>query len=429
MDYFKNISYMLSHIFLMLFIYFFVIHRFSKGKTKAICFTSFFLLTITDIIKLNFFPDSGLCYVLVTLFQIFVTQFTGIIISRTRDTRALFMTLSASNYVIAGSIATSIFHIYTNNAPLSLIGGFFIHAGILVFLYFRIREICLKGYERKLMKNWWELCLIPVFFYCGFSFLSFFPHTLYEQPQNIPGTIIFIITMFVSYVVVLRYLESESNSAGIYWKNLIFESHIKGLEKQYHLVEQSELNLKILRHDMRHYSSMIDSLLAQGEYGQIKKITEHIHEVADDNKVIRYCSNIILNSIMSEMSGRARSFGVEMRCDIILPKKLPVKDYEFASVIANLLENAIIHVKDLKEDKRYVDVKIHCEKDHLLVEIKNPCEKEIIFDPVTGLPRSKKGGYHGLGMQSVSSFSQKIGGNIGCFCEGGIFKILLFAKF
>ena len=57
-------------------------------------------------------------------------------------------------------------------------------------------------------------------------------------------------------------------------------------------------------------------------------------------------------------TGRARSFGVEMRCDIILPKKLPVKDYEFASVIANLLENAIIHVKDLKEDKRYVDVKI-----------------------------------------------------------------------
>ena len=235
--------------------------------------------------------------------------------------------------------------------------------------------------------------------------------------------------MFVSYVVVLRYLESESNNAGIYWKNLVFESHIKGLENQYHLVEQCELNLKILRHDMRHYSSMIDSLLAQGEYEQIKKITKHISEVADDNKVITYCSNIILNSILSEMTRIARSFQVDIRGDILLPKKLPVKDYEFASVIANLLENAITHVKDLKEDKRYVDVKIHCEKDHLLVEIKNPCEKEILFDPVTGLPRSKKGGYHGLGMQSVSAFSDKIGGNIGCFCEGGIFKILLFAKF
>lgn len=429
MDYFKNISYMISHIFLMLFLYLFVIHRYSKGKTRAICFFSFALLTLTDIIKLSFFPHSGLCYVLVTLFQIFVTQFTGVYISRTRDARALFMSLSASNYVIAGSIGASIFYIYTDNALFSLIGSFFIHAGILAFLYFRIREICLKGYERNFAKSWWELCLIPVFFYCGFSFLSFFPHTLHEFPQNIPGIIIFIITMFVSYVVVLRYVESDSKNARIYWKNLIFESHIKGLENQYHLVEQSELNLKILRHDMRHYSSMIDSLLEQGEYSQIKKITKHISEVADDNKVITYCSNIILNSILSEMARIARSFGVDVRADVILPKNLPVKDYEFASVIANLLENAITHVKNLQEDKKYVDLKIHGDTDHLLVEIKNEYEKEITFDPQTGLPKSNKGGCHGLGMQSVSAFADKIGGNIGCFCENGIFKIVLFAKF
>lgn len=429
MEYFKNISYMISHIFLMLFLYLFVIHRYSKGKTKAVCFSCFVLLILADTVKLNIFPHSSLCYVLVTLLEIFATQFTGVYISRTRDARALFMSLSASNYVIAGSIAASIFHIYTNNILFSLIGSFFIHAGILAFLYFRIREICLKGYERNFGKSWWELCLIPVFFYCGFSFLSFFPHTLYEYPQNIPGTIIFIITMFVSYVVVLRYVESDSKNAWIYWKNLIYESHIKGLENQYHLVEQSELNLKILRHDMRHYSSMIDSLLAQGEYGQIKKITKHISEVADDNKVITYCSNIILNSILSEMARIARSLDVEIRADVILPKELPVKDYEFASVIANLLENAITNVKDLEKEKRNVDLKIHGDTDHLLVEIKNQYEKEITFDPLTGLPKSNKGGYHGLGMQSVSAFSDKIGGNIGCFCENGMFKIVIFAKF
>lgn len=429
MDYFRNITYMISHVFLMLFLYFFVIHRYSKGKTRAICFFSFAILTFFDIIKLSIFPHNSLCYVLVTLFQIFVTQFTGVFISRTRDARALFMSLSASNYVIAGSIATTVFHIYTGNAPLSIIGGFFIHAGILAFLYFRIREICLKGYERNFAKSWWELCLIPVFFYCGFSFLSFFPHTLYEYPQNITGVIMFIITMFVSYVVVLRYVESDSKNAQIYWKNLLFESHIKGLENQYHLVEQSELNLKILRHDMRHYSSMIDSLLAQGEYSQIKKITKHISEVANDNRVITYCSNIILNSILSEMTRIAHSLDVDIRANVILPKDLPVKDYEFASVIANLLENAITHVKDLGKEKKYVDLKIHGDTDHLLVEMKNQCEKEIIFDPLTGLPKSNKGKYHGLGMQSVSAFADKIGGNIGCFCENGIFKIVLFAKF
>ena len=97
----------------MLFIYLFVTHRYSKGKTIGICFSSFFVLTISDCLKLNMFPDSNICYVVVTILQIFVTQFTGIYISDTRDSRALFMGLTASNYVIAGSLAASILHIYT----------------------------------------------------------------------------------------------------------------------------------------------------------------------------------------------------------------------------------------------------------------------------------------------------------------------------
>lgn len=430
MDYFKNISYMISHLFLMLFIYLFVTHRYSKRKTVGICFSSFLTLTITDCLKLTLFPDSDLCYFIVTLFQIFVTQFTGIFISETRDSKVLFMGLTASNYVIAGSIASIIFHIYTESMLLSLTGGAVIHLVILLFLCIRVRQIWLNCYEKKYRKEWWELCLIPVFFYCGFSCLAFFPYTLEDYPNNSYGVIIFIITMFVSYVVVFRYVESESQQAQIYWKNNMFEAYIKGLENQYKLVERSEKNLKILRHDMRHYSGMIDSLLAQGEYAQIKRITEYINGVTDENKVVRYCDNLIIHSILSQIMEKARSMEVDVHLDVLLPKDLPVNDYELAAVIANLLENALMGVKDFEEKKRrYVDAKLHCTEEYLLIQVKNECEKEIIFDSLTGLPKSKKGKDHGLGMQSVSAFSDKIGGNIGCFCEKGIFDIIVFAKF
>ena len=61
----------------------------------------------------------------------------------------------------------------------------------------------------------------------------------------------FIIVMFVSYVIVLQYVSSESQRTEIYWQNVLFESYIKNLENQYYLVEQSEKNLRILQHDMR----------------------------------------------------------------------------------------------------------------------------------------------------------------------------------
>lgn len=430
MDYFKNISYLISHLFLMLFIYSFVTHRYCERKTIGICFSSFLMLGISDCLKLNLFPDSRICYFAVTLFQIFVTQFTCIFISKTRDAKVLFMGLTASNYVIAGNIASSIFHIYTGNEPLSLAGGFIIHFAIFLFLYVRIRHIWLKYYEKEYMKDWWALCLIPVLFYCGFSCLAFFPYTLYDYPNNSYGIVIFIITMFASYLTVFRYVESESNRAGIYWKNMLFETYIKGLESQYRLVEQSEKNLKILRHDMRHYSNMIDTLLSQEEYTEIGKITEHIKGVTDDNKVVRYCDNIILHSILSQMMEKAASFAIHLRLDAVAQKDIPVNDYELAAVIANLIENALICVKDFEEpEKRYIDVKIRVTQEHLLVQTKNEYGKEILFDSQTGLPKSNKGNGHGLGMQSVSAFSDKIGGNIGCFCENDIFRMIIYAKF
>lgn len=431
----------MSHVFLFLFIYLFNIHRYSRLVTAGICFFSFLIITIADSLKLNFFPDSNLCYVIVTIFQIIVTQSSNIFISENRTSKVLFMGLSSSNYVIAGAISATTLYYYTKDTLLSLAGSFLIHFVILLILYIKIRKIWLTqvtnsasyGYGAKtkphFTQNWWELCLIPVFFYCTFTFIAYFPYTLDENPKNIPGILFLIITMFVSYIVVLRYVESEGKKSDIYWKNILFESHIKNLEDQYELIKQSEKNLKILRHDMRHYCGMIDALLKQGEYEEIHNITAHIHCVTDASRVQKYCSNMLVNTILSKIMKKAASLSIDMHLDARVSKKIPVNDYEFTAVIANLAENALFNVKDYEKEQRIVDIKIQCDEQHLLIHLQNPCKKPVIIDAVTGLPKSQRGPKHGLGMQSISAFSNNIKGTIGCRCEEGIFSITMFAKF
>lgn len=428
MNYFTNMSYMISHIFLMAFLYLFITHRYCAFMTQLICFTSFVLLTATDCIKLNLFPDNDLCYFIITIIQIVLTQSTGILISKKRNTKVLFMGLSASNYVIIGSVLAAIFYIYTGKKTPALVGSFVIHVIILYILCKHLRQLWLRQYEKEYTKGWWKLCLIPVFFYCSFSCIAFFPRTLYEDPENIPGILCFVVTMLVSYVVVLQYVESEANQKNIYLKNVLFESYIKGLENQFYLVEQSEQNLKILRHDMRHFSSMISHLLDQHEYEEIRKTLHYIDDVTDENKIIKYCNNLMVNTIVSKMMKRADSFHVRINLDLAVEKELPVNNYEFTAVIANLFENAIICVKDFAADKRTADIIIHCSDKRLFIQTKNAYEKEIFFDSQTGLPRSDKGENHGLGMQSALAFSEKIGGTIDCFCENGLFHLILFAK-
>lgn len=420
---------MISHLFLMLFIYLFITHRYSKTTTKWICFTSFLLLSITDYIKLNVFPHSDLCYLIITLLQILITQSTGIFISKKRNNKVLFIGLSASNYTIIGSVTAAILYIYTKNIPLALLGNFVVHAIVLLILYHSIRNIWIKQYENEYTKDWWKLCFIPVFFYCSFSCIAFFPYTLYDNPNNILGILFFMLTMIVSYIVVLQYIENDSKQKDIYWKNALFESYIKGLENQYYLVEQSEKNIKILRHDIRHYSSMMNELLNQQKYEEIRNILTHIDAVADEHKVIKYCHHLIANTILSKMMEKSSFFDIDVHLDVDIPKTIVVNDYEFSSVIANLFENAINCVKHFEKEDRYIDIRIHCTNEQLFIQMKNRYKEELTFDSLTGLPKSKKNGNHGLGMQSALSFCQKISGTIDCFCQDEFFYITLFAKF
>lgn len=425
----KDISYMLSHLFFMVFLWVFLAHRYSRLKTLCICLVSIVLMTVLDIVKLHMFPDSRLCYLIVDLIQIADAQLTGLIISRKRDSQVLFVGLSASNYVIIGSITASILYIFTESVVIAIAGNIIMHLAVIFLLYFGI-GIIVRGFnERVFQKSWLELCLIPVFFFCCFSSIAFFPYTLYEHPENILVAVLLMITMLVSYVVILRYVNSESKRVDNYWKNIMLESYVKGLESQYYMTEQSELNLKVLRHDMRHYSMMIDSLLEQEEYDEVRRIVNHIEEVVDKNKNIRHCSNLILNTILHTMAAQADSFQVALELDAQIPKEITVNEYEFALVLANLLENAIYSVKELPSARRSVTAKIHCTAEHLLIDMENACDKEIIFDAVTGLPKSRRGGGHGLGMQSVLAFSERLGASIDCYCEKGRFRFMMFANF
>lgn len=429
MNYLTALSYILSHIFLILFFYLFMIHRYSKTTTLLIYFLLFSILCTLDFFKLILFPNSALCYIVSTIFQIIATQTLAFFTAKNKNYQTLFVGLSASSYVIAGALSSVIIKIYTDNSILAIAGGIAVHFGILVFLFFTIRKSCLRFQEKSYEKGWWKMCLIPIFFYCSVSFTAFFPHTLFDNPDNIPGTVFIVITMFASYIIVLSYMESESNRIAIYWENKLQESYIQGLENRHYLVEQAEQNLKILHHDIRHYSQIIDSLLEQKKYEEIKEINEQINHIADENRVKEYCSNLIVNTILSNMMDKALSLDIRVDLNAKIPREIPVNDYELTIVIANLFENAIQCVKPLKKEKRYIEIKINCMNNQLFIQTKNEYEGEIILDSTTRLPKSKKNGNHGWGMQSILSFSKKIGGNVGCYYDNGIFDIILYAKF
>lgn len=63
-----------------------------------------------------------------------------------------------------------VLQICTGNEGLALAGSLLVHTGILIFLYVCLRNTWLQTYERSSIKEWWGLCLIPIFFIAVFLF-------------------------------------------------------------------------------------------------------------------------------------------------------------------------------------------------------------------------------------------------------------------
>lgn len=141
MVYFMELSYMLGYVFFMAYIYLFMIHRYSQKKTIFICFISFFALSLLDILKLDTYAGSQVCYFVITIVQIIIAQLTGLLISKGRNSMTLFIGLSASNYVVIGSISASIIYIFTDHFYFALFGNIVVHIVVLLVLYFKLGAI------------------------------------------------------------------------------------------------------------------------------------------------------------------------------------------------------------------------------------------------------------------------------------------------
>lgn len=98
-------------------------------------------MNLMDIFKLNLFGGNPWIYFVTTIVQISIAQLTGFWISKVRNTTTLFIGLSASNYVVIGSISASIIYIFTDHFYFALFGNIVVHIVVLLVLYFKLGAI------------------------------------------------------------------------------------------------------------------------------------------------------------------------------------------------------------------------------------------------------------------------------------------------
>jgi hypothetical protein len=428
------LKYRVSMVFILLFILSFLPLRYKKTKTILIAIGCFVLTGLVDYIHLSTTKTLtiGMRYSF-SILLIILTQGTALLLCRYRDWRAIFTGVTASAYVLAGDMLWNITANATGSFPLAFAVQIAVHMLLLTLAIKYMREISLRETERT-DDNWVLLSTGPILFYMLTYTVVYHDENSYGNLQiNTRGAIYLILLMIIAFISMVQSFERKREEIELSHENLMLKNYASALKHESETIRVKDDTTAIIRHDMRHMNIMMVSYL---ESGDLEKAKELIHEldVKLDSTVARhYCTNVAINGVLAGSAGRAKELNVQFECNAEVPENLPhTNEFEFASVVANLAENAINAAANpaIPEEKRIVRFRIALIKEtQLSVKVTNPYAGVLTYNKRTGLPESHGGEGHGYGLRSVQLYAERNNGVFKYCAQGNQFVAEVLVKY
>jgi len=269
-------------------------------------------------------------------------------------------------------------------------------------------------------RGWWLFSFITILCYAILILMSVYPVILYDRPGEIPVATLITIFIPVSYVAIFTVLRQQQTAALEKERQTLLQAQISMMERRAEETRSAEERIRIERHDLRHRLETVAALVEKEQRAEALDYLDSARAALDEAVPTRYCSNAVLDAILTLYFERARARGIEVRANLDIPDELPVDASELSTVFANALENALRACSGLPPEKQ----KIVCTgvtDPGLIFEIANPYEGEVLFDP-NGLPISPREG-HGIGTRSIMAFAEKNNAICRFRAEDGWFKV------
>lgn len=331
---------------------------------------------------------------------------------------AVYLTSILSHFLLGGALDREDSLIWLD----ALVRG--VLFSVILFLFVRyLREPYHFLAEHMKKSSWRVLAVIPMLFFGLVMFLGLYPHV---RTDNLLGvTFLYVILGFV-YFIIYQVFHSTYSLLKIQHDNDTLLFQVQAMERQAEMLRQSNEQMRIYRHDMRHYIAGVITLLKDGDAAEALKVLGDFDELNQKTVLPDYCDNPTVNAILAYYLQQAEDAEIQVEAECYVPLELPVGSAELAMVLANALENAIHACGKLSgEQEKSIAVRI-LHVPHLVLEVVNTYDGEVQFDN-EGLPAAKESG-HGIGTRSIAAFAEKYGAVIDYQADETMFRFRLLVN-
>ena len=346
----------------------------------------------------------------------FISPFVGqysifFLTTKGNFTQRIFTMLTYSNFYC---IATSFF-VMVEGAFIEIhwVWSVFIQTIILflIVIYFLafVCPLC-RSASKNIKKGWGPLVFVNIVFLLTIVLSSVFPVQLtsFSEPGFFPFLFLSVSIMVV-YPVIFSNINNMSEAA----EKRAVETQNKLLVAQIKAESEELASYSRARHDYRHHILVMLEFVNNNDIESIKEyLTSLVNSESNVNEDIRYCDNMMINTILSVYGRRAKENGITVNISARVSNRLVISPQDLVVIIANLLENAINGTTNLEQNNKHIDIFIKESAQRLLIKVENPCKENFDFNET----------HYGVGIRSVIFTTDKYEGMHDFAAKNGIFS-------
>jgi len=282
------------------------------------------------------------------------------------------------------------------------------------------------GYNKNRMdKNTimyvWPLLVSTFLIYGGIFYLNIHSCILLEaKGVLILGCVGILFSDTLVFYIIGRLRETMNRAKLLELEQMKEKLNIIYYEK---LAEKNITHSQII-HNLDYYFETIGRLAINNKCEEILKILKGIDIKINDAHIYSYCSNIILNAILTEKSLQAKM--LDIKFDIFVEQSLNVesiKDIDLISIFGNLISNAIEATQKCEDKCIKIQLYMTNKNKFIMFKLENtytvpPKRKGMIFETIK-LNKEK----HGIGLEHARKILESYGGYLNIDIHDNIFKV------
>ena len=166
------------------------------------------------------------------------------------------------------------------------------------------------------------------------------------------------------------------------------------------------------RHDIKNHLTVLAGLLKAGEDGKAEEYLEKLGDISAGLSYPVWTGNVTVDALLGSKCSLARQKGIDVQCEIKLPKDTGIEDIDWCIVFSNAVDNAIKACEDVENGERYIRISNRRKGNFYGLSIENSCRKDMEKVPEEG-----------IGLFNIRSVAQKNRGTVETAVSKGVYKL------